>query len=65
LTLRYAEAPDAVHAAIKHQPSHFTPPIRTQNESFKVLWDEKEPIDLFLKFLGGAEALELILYGYK
>jgi len=54
------EAPAAVHAAVEQQPTHFTPPIRVQNESFKVLWDEKEPIDLFLRFLGGPEALNAI-----
>ena len=53
-------APAAVHNAVKQSPTHFNPLIRVQKSPFQVRWNEQEPLHLFLRFLGGPEALELM-----
>ena len=53
-------APAAVYDAVRQLPTHYTPPIRVQKSPIHVYWDEQEPLHLFLRFLGGPEALELL-----
>lgn len=38
----------------------FTPPIIVVDEPFQVLWEEQDPLSLFLRFFGGLESLEAV-----
>ena len=53
------EAP-ALTEQIIRQRAQFTPPIEVAFTEFEVLWTEREPINLFLRFLG-AESLTAIV----
>src|SRR5206468_4914142 len=46
---------------LEAQPTtEYIPPIRVQFERFKVQWQEREPIELFLKLLGEESILAIV-----
>ena len=53
-------APPVVHELASQQQIDYTPPIQVQNEPFKVLCNERDPLSLFIRFLGGFECLSMV-----
>ena len=53
-------APEVVHQLAREPQVDYTPPIDVQNEPFKVLCDERDPLGLFMRFFGGFECLALV-----
>src|ERR1700761_5479747 len=53
--------PREVQEALDQSIIDFTPPVQVGDDLFEVLWKEQEPIDLFIKFLGGEQALDTII----
>lgn len=45
--------------AAEPQPQ-FNPPIQVAEEPFQMQWIEQEPLNLFLRFFGGFESLEIV-----
>jgi hypothetical protein len=52
--------PPVVHELVDAPPTDYTPLIRVANECFKVLRDERDPLSLFMYFLGGFESLSVV-----
>jgi hypothetical protein len=43
-------APPVIHQLAAEQQVDFIPPIQVASEPFKILWIEREPLHLFLRF---------------
>jgi hypothetical protein len=53
-------APPVIQELVDAPPTDYTPPIQVGNECFKVLRDERDPLSLFMYFLGGFESLSVV-----
>jgi hypothetical protein len=53
-------APPVVHELVDAPLTDYAPLIRVVNECFKVLRDERDPLSLFMYFLGGFKLLSVV-----
>jgi hypothetical protein len=53
-------ASSAVKTLLNQPQPQFTPPIRVEFKSFEVLWIERDPFSLFIKFLGEGSLFAII-----
>ena len=53
--------PQRIRDAINTPQPQFTPPLPVKNRPFKILWKEKSPFALFMKFLGEENAILAIV----
>ena len=53
-------APAVLHELANEPQVDFNPPIQVASEPFQVRWIERDPLNLFLRFIGGFECLAII-----
>ena len=53
-------APPMIQQLAAEPQPVFSPPIQVANKPFQLQWIERDPLSLFLRFLGGFNCLKII-----